>query len=51
MKTRNGEARGVLQMNRNLGAASALSGRAGRMAPTAKHNRAKDKSSLRKEFS
>jgi len=49
-KRRNEEARGMHQMNRNLGAASALSGRAGVMPDNRAKNRAQQKAALKREF-
>ena len=49
-KPRNEEARGMHQMNRTLGAACALSGRAGSMKDKRVKNRAQQKAELNREF-
>lgn len=49
MTPRNEEAKGVLSMNRNQGAAAAFSGRPGSFADKRRKPRSQDKVRLRKE--
>lgn len=50
MSKRNEEAKGVLSMNRNQGAAASMSGRPGAMRDKRRDSRSKQKVNIRKEF-